>query len=222
MAKRTVVVLVTLVLLISPLFSLESQDLSDDISNALNAFLDCVSAAVVTSFSETDFVVPSTVTTVYEDSGLPARISFFLADPAEITQNMEDKLKGDSHDFFASLLSLFSKSVEDPYLTAVYLALATRNYKESEYIINGWIGFSYPEEITVDDILSIWKDRNKSDGSIALDISMTVFGTKFAQPVSVVGKFNLSVNDKKQIEIKSVDTYMINDDTYINGIYTFF
>lgn len=217
MTKRLVVVFITLVLLTSPLFALDEEE----ITNALTPFLDCVSASVLCNYVQKSFALPSSAITVYGDSNLPARISYFLADPAEFKETMELNLKSSGYDFFINLFSRISKSKDNELLNEIYNTLASKDYKLSDFIVNGWISFDYPEQITGDELMSIWLNRTETPGSIGVKIDVTLLGNKLENPVSVQGYFTLAVNSEHKIEIASVGEYSINGVEYYDGSFSF-
>lgn len=217
MTKRLLVLLLVVSLFVCPLFA----DLSSEtVTQALNAFLDCVSAEIVCNYSKVPFSMPSSSLSVYPETQLPARISFFLADPAEFVEAIQTKVKGEGS-FLSNLWSFLNKSEEDPFVTALYLALSTKEYKDSDYIINGSINFAYPDSTSIATLTSIWVDRVPTDGAIEMDVEISVLGKKLSSPLLVSGNFEIYVNNERKIEVSSVDEYTLNGVTYSGGVFHF-
>jgi len=215
--RLTIVGLVSLLLLTNSLFAVseETPPTDEEVSAALNVMLDCVSASLVTSCTDSGITLPCSSVSIEKESRLPLRIAYFLADPSEYVKAMAPSES--SGGFFAALMSLLNNVTENPLVSAVYVVMATREYIPGGSLVNGSISFGYPEGATLDDVLAIWSTRAYTDQSIKLRVDMTVIGTSFARPLSLYGLFEMSVDRNGDIVVKSIDVYTINGYGYQNG-----
>lgn len=194
---------------------IETPPTSEEISASLAVIMDCISASLVTSCADTDIVLPSSNVSLDYRTQLPQRIAYFLADPAEFTSALAPQDGG--YGFFSVLMSLMNTAVEDPLVSAVYVAMSARGYSEGDYLLSGSISFEYPEGTTLDDLLAIWSTRVDTGQSIAINVNMQVLGTDMVRPLSVAGRFDMSVAENGDIVVRSDGTYQINGFYYQSG-----
>lgn len=215
--RLTIVGLVSLLLFTNCLFAedIESPPTTEEVSVSLTVIMDCISASLVTSCTDTDISLPCSNVSVDYRTQLPLRIAYFLADPAEYTDALAPADSG--YGFFAALMSLLNSAVENPLVSAVYVAMSARDYREGGYLLSGSISFEYPEGVTLDDILAIWSTREDTDQSIALNVDMQVFGADMKRPLSISGRFDMSVAETGDIVVRSDGIYLINGFHYQNG-----
>lgn len=215
--RLTIVGLVSLLLLSTCLFAedIESPPTTEEVSVSLTVIMDCISASLVTSCTDTDISLPCCNVSLDYRTQLPLRIAYFLADPAEYTDALAPADSG--YGFFAVLMSLLNSAVENPLVSAVYVAMSSRDYKEGGYLLSGSISFEYPEGVTLDDLLAIWSTREDTDQSIALNVDMQVFGADMKRPLSISGRFDMSVAETGDIVVRSDGIYLINGFHYQNG-----
>ena len=208
--RLTIVGLVSLLLLSNSLFAIEGEGLptDEDVGTALTVMMDCVSASLVTSCTDSGISLPCSNVAMDKASRLPLRIVYFLADPAEYVKALAPS--ENSGGFFAALMSLLNNATENPLISAVYVVMATREYVPGGYFVNGSISFTYPEGATLDDVLAIWSSRAYTDQSIMLKVDMQVFGSSFERPLTLYGVFDMSVDRTGDIVVKSRDVYTIN------------
>ena len=126
--RLTIVGLVSLLLLTNSLFAVseETPPTDEEVSAALNVMLDCVSASLVTSCTDSGITLPCSSVSIEKESRLPLRIAYFLADPSEYVKAMAPPES--SGGFFAALMSLLNNVTENPLVSAVYVVMATREY----------------------------------------------------------------------------------------------
>lgn len=197
----------------------EEPDLApteEEVSVALTVIVDCLSASLVTSCTDTDIVLPCSNVQMNSSSGLPRRIAYFLADPSEYVKALapSDSAGG----FFASLLSLVNNTARNPLVSAAYLAMSTRGYTQGGYLLSGSITFSYPDGVTLEDVLELWTTRESTgDRGITMVVEMQVYGSNLSRPLSVGGRFRMLVNEDSDIVINSVGVYNINGLAYQGG-----
>ena len=183
--------------------------------DSLTVIMDCVSASLVTECTETDIELPCSIVSMDNGSMLPRRIAYFLADPSEYERKLAPS---DSNGgFFAALLSLLNGAVENPLVSAVYVAMSTRGYREGDFLLSGYISFSYPDGTDLDQILDIWSSRKSTGESIGLSVDMQVYGSRLTRPMYLNGDFNLAVDDDGDIVISSLGVYRINGYAYQGG-----
>ena len=217
MIRRLTIVGLVSLLLISSLFAEETElpPTDAEVLDSLTVIMDCVSASLVTECTDSDIDLPCSNVSMNQGSKLPRRIAYFLADPSEYV----DKLSpSDSNGgFFAALLSLLNSATENPLVSAVYVAMSTRGYKEGDFLLSGYISFTYPEGADLDQVLAIWSSRENTGQSIGLSVDMQVYGSKLSRPMYLSGDFSLSVDDTGDIVISSVNVYRINGYAYQGG-----
>ena len=215
--RLTIVGLVSLLLFSQGLFAEENETppTTEEVSVSLTVIMDCISASLVTSCTDTDISLPCSNVSLDYKTQLPLRIAYFLADPAEFTSALAPQDSG--YGFFSVLMSLMNTAVEDPLVSAVYVAMSARGYSEGDYLLSGSISFEYPEGTTLDDLLAIWSTRMDTDQSIAINVNMQVLGSDMVRPLSVSGRFNMSVAENGDIVVRSDGTYQINGFYYQSG-----
>ncbi len=179
--------------------------------------MDCVSASLVTECTDSGIDLPCCNVSMDIDTRLPKRISYFLADPSEYVKALEPKEAGGG--FFSSLLSLLSNTSDNPLVSAVYIAMATRDYSSSAYLLSGYISFDYPEGANLDDILAIWSSREDTGQSISMAVDMQLYGNELNRPLYVTGTFEMSVDEEGDIVIDPVGKYIINSYIFQGGQY---
>lgn len=215
--RLTIVGVVSLLLLASVLYADEvSSPLpSGDVENSLMVIMDCISASLVTECTDTSIKLPCSAVSMDEVVHLPRRIAYFLADPSEFVEALapSDSSKG----LFTSFLSVLNTATENPMVSAVYVAMATRDYRQGDYLLSGSISFDYPEGATLDEVLTIWSDRVETEKGIEMKVDMKVYGKGLAEPVSLSGTFDMSIDKNGSITVKSADTYTINGYAYMGG-----
>ncbi len=188
---------------------------ADEISGGLVVIMDCVSASLVTECTDSDIGLPCSSVSMDMTTRLPIRISYFLADPYEYLKALEPRDAGGG--FFSALWSLLNSTTENPLVSAVYIAMATRGYTRAGYLLSGYIGFEYPEGATLDDVLAIWSSREDTNQSIVLTLDMQLYGNLVLNPIYLTGVFEMSVDETGDIVIDPVGTYTINGFTYQGG-----
>ena len=217
MIRRLIAVGMVSLLLIACLFAEDAElpPTDEEVLDSLTVIMDCVSASLVTECTETDIELPCSIVSMVNGSMLPGRIAYFLADPSEYTDMLAPAEAGGG--FFAALLSLLNGVTENPLVSAVYVAMSTRGYREGDFLLSGYISFSYPDGADLDQLLDIWSSRNNTGQSIGLSVDMQVYGSRLTRPIYLNGDFSLSVDDYGDIVISSLGVYRINGYAYQGG-----
>jgi len=192
---------------------------SQEVGDSLTVIMDCLSAAIVTSSTNSNITLSNCTVSIGQTSKLPLRVAFFLADPAEYVEALAPSAEGTS--FLSTFLSFLSNAMEDPLVSAVYMAMVSRGYANGDYLLSGSITFSYPEGATFDDVMEVWTSRQNTGKSIELTVEMGVYGTKMVRPIYVAGSFTMQVNDDGEIVVRSNGEYKINSFTFVNGEFRF-
>ncbi|MBO4393256.1 MAG: hypothetical protein J5800_02825 [Spirochaetales bacterium] len=215
--RLTIVGLVSLLLLTSFLYAedLDNPPPSDDIEHSLMVIMDCISASLVTECTDSSIKLPCCNVSMDPSVHMPKRIAYFLADPSEFVEALSpaEGYKG----FLASFLSVLNSATENQLVSAVYVAMATREYSPGDYLLSGSISFEYPEGATLNEVLSIWSSREDTGKSIDMTVDMKVYGKGLSSPIALSGNFNMSVDKGGSIIVKSADTYMINGYAFRGG-----
>lgn len=217
MIRRLFAVGMVSLLLLSCLFAEETElpPTDEEVLDSLTVIMDCVSASLVTECTDTDIKLPCSIVSMDSGSQLPRRIAYFLADPSEYERKLAPAEANGG--FFAALLSLLNGVTENPFVSAVYVAMSTRDYSEGDFLLSGYISFSYPDGTDLDQILGIWSSRENTGRSIGLSVDMQVYGSKLNRPMYLNGDFSLAVDDKGDIVISSLGVYRINGYAYHGG-----
>ena len=217
MIRRLFAVGMVSLLLLSCLFAEETElpPTDEEVLDSLTVIMDCVSASLVTECTDTDIKLPCSIVSMVSGSQLPRRIAYFLADPSEYERKLAPAEANGG--FFAALLSLLNGVTENPFVSAVYVAMSTRDYREGDFLLSGYISFSYPDGTDLDQILGIWSSRENTGKSIGLSVDMQVYGSKLTRPMYLNGDFSLAVDDKGDIVISSLGDYRINGYAYHGG-----
>lgn len=198
---------------------LQSPPTEEEIAQGLTVIMDCLSASLVTSCTDSNINLSCSNVSMNYETNLPIRIAYFLADPSEYVTALAPNSQGEG--FFAALLALLNNAVEDPLVSAVYIAMSTRGYQLGDYLLTGSISFSYPDGVTLDDVLNIWASREFTDQKIGLNVEMSLYGSKLLRPLSVSGNFDMGIDREGDIVVNAVDIYKINEYSYSVGTFRF-
>lgn len=192
---------------------------TDEVGDALTVIMDCLSASIVTSCTDSSITLPNCTVSVGQASKLPLRVAYFLADPSEYVEALAPAAEGGN--FLSSFLSFLNNAMEDPLVSAVYVAMASRGYGNGDYLLSGSITFSYPNGVTFDDVMEVWTTRQNTGQTIDMTVEMRVYGFAMARPLYVTGNFTMGVDDEGDIVVSSVGEYSINSHTFVNGEFRF-
>lgn len=219
MMRRLITIGVVSLLLVTSLFADDAElpPTDEEVLDSLTVIMDCVSASLVTECTETDISLPCSNVSIIQESNLPARIAYFLADPYEYERKLAPSESGGG--FFAALLSLLNGAVENPLVSAVYVAMSTRDYRQGDFLLSGSISFTYPEGADLNQLLAIWSSRENTGQSIGLSVDMQVYGSRLTRPMYLNGDFSLAVDDRGDIVISSLGIYRINGYAYQGGVF---
>ncbi len=147
------------------------------------------------------------------------RVAFFLADPAEYLTALAPSVEGSN--FLSTFFSFLNNAIKDPLITAVYMAMYSRDYSNGDYLLSGSITFSYPNDVSFDDVFQVWTSRTNTGYSIEMTVEMGLYGLKMTRPLYLSGVFTMSVNDEGDIVVQSVGEYRINNFYFVNGEFKF-
>lgn len=192
---------------------------TDEVGGALTVIMDCLSASIVTSCTGSRITLPNCTVSVGPTSKLPLRVAYFLADPSEYVAALAPA--SDGGNFLSTFLSFLGNAMEDPLVSAVYLAMASRGYGSGDYLLSGSITFSYPNGVTFDDVMEVWTTRKNTGQSIDMTVDMGVYGFAMTRPLYVSGRFKMGVDDEGDIVVSSMGEYTINSYTFVNGEFRF-
>lgn len=220
--KKIVLIILTVVLMSSPAFAEDIVPVDEkSVNQALTVVVDCLSAAIASNYSAKNLSMPSTIVSTDPETNLPQRIAFLLADPAAFVTTMQSSIGNLNQNLFVSLMSLLTKSVTDPLVSAAYFAMASREYKQSDYLVSGFVSFSYPEDATLEELTKIWISRSSGKGSLGLSLDLSIIGNKMDNPVDISGNFEISIDEKGSMVISSIDSYSINGLYFTGGLFRF-
>ena len=221
MVKRCLVIFLVVSLAFTSLYATDSDSLPtmEEVNQALAVIMDCLSASLVTSCTDTNITLPNCTVSVSQTSKLPLRIAYFLADPYEYLEALTPASEGNN--IFSSFLAFLNNTIEDPLVSAVYLVMSSRGYSSGDYLLSGSINFTYPEGATLDDVIDVWTTRVNTGQSIEMSVDIGLYGEKMTRPLLVSGSFVMSVNDSGEIVVASVGEYTINNYRFQGGEFRF-
>jgi hypothetical protein len=221
MVKRCLVIFLVVSLAFTSLYATDSDSLPtmEEVNQALTVIMDCLSASLVTSCTDTNITLPNCTVSVSQTSKLPLRIAYFLADPYEYLEALTPASEGNN--IFSSFLAFLNNTIEDPLVSAVYLVMSSRGYSSGDYLLSGSINFTYPEGATLDDVIDVWTTRVNTGQSIEMSVDIGLYGEKMTRPLLVSGSFVMSVNDSGEIVVASVGEYTINNYRFQGGEFRF-
>ena len=221
MVKRCLVIFLVVSLAFTSLYATDSDSLPtmEEVNQALTVIMDCLSASLVTSCTDTNIKLPNCTVSVSQTSKLPLRIAYFLADPYEYLEALTPASEGNN--IFSSFLAFLNNTIEDPLVSAVYLVMSSRGYSSGDYLLSGSINFTYPEGATLDDVIDVWTTRVNTGQSIEMSVDIGLYGEKMTRPLLVSGSFVMSVNDSGEIVVASVGEYTINNYRFQGGEFRF-
>lgn len=221
MVKRFLIIFLIALLAFSGLYAsdAETPPTAEEVSQALTVIMDCLSASLVTSCTNSNIKLPNCTVSMSQASNLPLRIAYFLADPAEYCAALTPAYEGNS--LLSTFLAFLSNSMEDPLVSAVYVVMSSRGYSNGDYLLSGSITFSYPEGVTLDDVIDVWTTRVNTNQSIGMTVDIGLYGGKMSRPLTVSGNFVMSVNDEGEVVVSSVGAYTINNYQFQGGQFKF-
>jgi hypothetical protein len=221
MVKRFLIIFLVVSLSFSGLYASDSEPLptTEEVSQALTVIMDCLSASLVTSCTNSSIKLPNSTVSISQTSNLPLRIAYFLADPAEYCKALTPATEGSG--LLSTFLAFLNNTIQDPLLSTVYVVMSSRDYENGDYLISGSINFTYPEGATLNDVIAVWATRVNTDQSIGMNVDIGVYGEKMERPLTLAGNFVMSVNEEGQVEVSSVGEYTINGYRYQGGQFTF-
>lgn len=221
---RRIVIAALICIFISPILSAEDMQApsNEEFATALTVIMDCVSASLVTECTDSGIVLPCSSIQIEGSTNLPKRLAYFLADPAEFMVSLTPKVEG-TNKFLASVFSFLTSSAENPLVSAVYIAMSLRGYREGDFLLSGSITFDYPKGATLDGIIDVWSQRVGSCESILMNVDMQVYGNALGRPMTVCGEFemHLSESGEGDIVISSIGAYTINGIAFVGGEFRF-
>lgn len=221
MVKRLLIVFLIALLAFSGLYASDSEPLptTEEVSQAITVIMDCLSASLVTSCTNSNIKLPNCTVSISQTSNLPLRIAYFLADPAEYCEALSPA--NETTGFFSTFFAFLSNSIQDPLASAVYLIMNSRDYSNGDFLLSGSINFSYPEDVTLDDVIAVWTTRVNTNQSIGMTVDIGLYGEKMNRPLTLSGNFVISVNDEGEIVVSSVGDYTINNYQFHGGQFKF-
>ena len=221
MVKRFLIIFLVVLLSFSGLYASDAEPLptTKEVSQALTVIMDCLSASLVTSCTNSSLKLPNSTVSISQTSNLPLRIAYFLADPAEYCKALTPATEGSG--LLSTFLAFLNNTIQDPLLSTVYVVMSSRDYENGDYLISGSINFTYPEGATLNDVIAVWATRVNTDQSIGMNVDIGVYGEKMERPLTLAGNFVMSVNEEGQVEVSSVGEYTINGYRYQGGQFTF-
>jgi hypothetical protein len=221
MVKRFLIIFLVVSLSFSGLYASDSEPLptTEEVSQALTVIMDCLSASLVTSCTNSSIKLPNSTVSISQTSNLPLRIAYFLADPSEYCKALTPATEGSG--LLSTFLAFLNNTIQDPLLSTVYVVMSSRDYENGDYLISGSINFTYPEGATLNDVIAVWATRVNTDQSIGMNVDIGVYGEKMERPLTLAGNFVMSVNEEGQVEVSSVGEYTINGYRYQGGQFTF-
>lgn len=221
MAKRCLILFLVVSLAVTSLYANTSEPLptTEEVSQALAVIMDCLSASLVTSCTDSNITLPNCTVSISQTSKLPLRIAYFLADPFEYCEALTPASEGSS--LISTFLAFLNNTIEDPLVSAVYIVMSARGYSSGDYLLSGSINFTYPEGVSLDDVIDVWTSRVDTGQSIGMAVDIGLYGEKMERPLLVSGNFVMSVNDSGEIVVASVGEYTINSFRFQGGEFTF-
>lgn len=192
---------------------------TQEVGTALTVIMDCISASLVTECTDSPISLSCSNVQIDSETNLPRRIAYFLADPAEYVSALAPK--SDASGFFAAFFALLNNTVDNPLVSAVYVAMSTRGYHPGGYLLSGSISFCYPDGATLDDVLEIWSTRYGTSESIMMAVDMQLYGNELVRPLNISGNFRMGLSEAGDIVVNSVDVYTINGIGFIGGEFRF-
>ena len=221
MVKRILIVFLISMVAFSGLYASDTEPLptTEEVSQALTVIMDCLSASLVTSCTNSSIKLPNCTVSISQSSRLPLRIAYFLADPAEYCKALTPATEGSG--LLSTFLAFLNNTIEDPLVSTVYVVMSSRDYANGDYLLSGSINFTYPEGATLDDVMDVWTTRVNTNQSIGMIVDIGLYGNKMDRPLTVSGNFTMSVNDYGEVVVSSVGEYTINNYHFQGGQFTF-
>ena len=208
MVKRiTVIILFTALVLCLCFAETPSQE---EVNRAFTVIADCLNATLGAQYSTSGVKLPGVNMSVNVETGLPARVAFFLADPYDFRRAIEASVTTRSDGLITTIISSVNRTVKDPYMASIASSLAERGYQMSDYLLAGSITFSYAEGLEIDQVQTILLRRQATDRFMKLNFDLGLYGLKVDTPYYMTGDVLLSVDTNGRLRFESGDLYLIN------------
>lgn len=223
MVRRIVLSVSVFFLFVSSVFAADagSSVSNEEIVHALSVVTDCLSSALAVRYSSDTISLPCTSVSVDSESGLPRRVSFFLADPSDYMKVLNIG-NPDTTGLVSNFFYVFSKTSRNPLLYLAYNVISSRGYNTGDCLINGTITFDFPADATISDLIEAVLSRKCTEGRRVLHtVDLSLYGDSFENPVSVAGQFETYVNESGLFVVSSVGNFQINGYSFSDGRFEF-
>lgn len=221
MTRKIVLFLLAALIFIYPVTADDAKTLPtyDEMSKALDVITDCFSTTISSIYSKYPVVLPSCSVSMDTQANLPARISYFLADPYQFQTSLKNAsaIQGN---LINTIIALLQNQEKDPLISASYMNLASKGYQPGQFYISGYIIFGYPRDTTLENLSSLLLSREYTQNNIELNLSLNVMHTN--QPtISISGTFEMALKEDGKISVSPIDSYLLNGNRIEGGSYTF-
>lgn len=210
-------IVTVLCLLLAPAFAEQTADM--DTVKALTATLDSLYTSISSSLSDSTVTMPSTSVSIDEETRLPKRVSFFLADPHDYMTALSNATIPSSQNLIQNLMNMIIRPQADPVLLEVRSYLSSRSYRQGDYILSGSVNFFYPENMTLQDLAAVWRGNETDTQPLRVTVSLTMFGSALGQDISITGTFEIRDTSDGLLSFSSIGTYTINESSYTDGFF---
>lgn len=208
---------VLLLVLLSNAFAEVKPIDTGEIEKTFQVLIDASTAIVATVSDGGNKNLPGCSISMSQKTGLPVKATFLLSDISELVGALKPKGYDDSHGFWANVFNLPNKTINNPFLTAAFMQLSSRNYQKGEYVLTGLINIVYPEGFSISCLISNNEELTCMSGPINIEIRMTLLGDKIDNSITLIGKFRITKNEEEGFDISPSDTYTINGHVYSGG-----
>lgn len=175
-----------MVLLVFGVYAEEAS--REDVEKVFNVFTDCLTAAIVSEYSEPRIELPCVSISKDPSSGLPQRVAFFLADPS---------------DYVKELAPGFRKKNLNEELIAVGKIMEEKDYQMSDYLLSGSVILTFTEGQTPETVIAYLSEKTAAENFVKLTVSLGVFGFKLEHPLLIEGNFDVSIDDEGYVVFRS-------------------
>lgn len=221
MTKKIVLFMMAALIFIYPVIADDTRTLPayEEMTKVLDVITDCFSTTIASIYSSYPVVLPSCSVSMDTQSNLPARVSYFLADPYQFQASLKNAsaIQGN---LINTIIALLQNQEKDPLISASYMNLVSKNYQQSQFYLSGYIIFGYPGNTTLENLSSLLLSREYSGSSVELNLSLNVIQAN-RPPISVSGIFEMTLKEDGKISVSPLNSYLLNGNRVEGGSYTF-
>lgn len=213
MLKRLCIIILFMSFSSVSVFADDFEAPDNELLKGIDVIFDCISTSLLGKYVCYDMALPSSSVAFDSKTGLPQRISYFLADPFDFLIVLND---------YASTLY---PGFRNQLFQMVRNRMLDKNYYSSGYSLTGTVVILYPDKTDILTLLRLFDKssdgkENDSENCVKLCLDINLSGAEMKKPLSISGIFNLYA-DADGLFITAADDYEVNHMSYKEGTFRY-